>query len=72
MNPLHALWNDLQRPAGGWTTGVVTLLAGFMCIVLEIVGYWPLPNWTANLTVIALLAAHAVWGAAGYYPRRFT
>lgn len=69
MNPSRALWNDLQRPAGGWTTGAVTLFAGFITIVLDIAGYWPAPSWTANVTVVLLLAMHVLWGAAGYYPR---
>lgn len=61
---------DLQKPAGGWTTGILTLLAAIAPAPMDAFGYWPGPTWSTTLVMAAFLAIHMVWGAAGYYPRR--
>jgi len=59
---------DLQRPAGGWTVGILTMLG---CLVSGPIVYildWP--TGIGYVLMFAFLAANMGWGMAGYYPRR--
>lgn len=66
--PIQRLRDDLNRPAGGWTTGFLTLLgAALMPVIAPMV----IPLWAGVPLAILLFFLHAMWGAAGYYPRGF-
>lgn len=62
----NALRHDLQRPAGGWTTGIVTLLLAMMMPIVEIYG----GRFISLLWACLFVFLHISWGAHGYYPRR--
>jgi hypothetical protein len=58
---------DLQRPAGGWTVGLLTLLGVFVSPVIVLAQGWPQP--VAWIAMFVCLGAHIGWGAHGYHPR---
>jgi hypothetical protein len=60
------LRRDLERPAGGWTVGLVTygfLFGSSLLSVLTVDLIW---------TIVAIFSflAHLYWANHGYYPRR--
>ena len=63
---LTRLRTDLQRPFGGYTVGMATLVAA---LAGPAVGYF---TWSVlGIAWMAVfLLAHIVWGSAGYYPQR--
>lgn len=67
MSSLDRLRADLQRPGGGWTVGVLTLLGVFVSPAFVFVLGWPRP--VAWVAMLGFLVAHLGWGSAGYYPR---
>lgn len=67
--PIQRLRDDLQRPAGGWTVGLVSICGTMAVFLTGRLGLWPLPEWTATIVGFVLFAIHIGWGAHGYYPR---
>lgn len=70
QRPLARLAADLRRPAGGWTVGVLTLLATIGIGLVSLLGYWPGPTGTGQVAMWISLLVHVGWGSAGYYPNR--
>jgi hypothetical protein len=68
-NYIERLRTDLQRPAGGWTFGLVTILLAI--VTPGFVWLAGLPQWIGTVLMVAFLFIHMMWGAAGYYPRGF-
>lgn len=69
MSALRRLRDDLSRPAGGWTTGILTLMGAITFSLASFHPVWPLGGLIAEALGLLCLAAHLLWGSAGYYPR---
>lgn len=67
------IWNrlvdDLNRPGGGWTTGVLTLIAAIIGPIIYLAGYWSGPGWSVAIAVFGFLFTHIIWASYGYYPK---
>jgi len=61
---IERLKADLNRTAGGWTVGVLTLLVWFAGLGLALV------HWLGFGVALLGMVTHLLWGASGYYPRR--
>lgn len=65
---INALRDDLKRPAGGWTAGIVTIL---LSMLFSLVGLFTMQTISYVLAAVFMFA-HLAWGAHGYYPRTMT
>jgi uncharacterized protein involved in cysteine biosynthesis len=57
----------MQRPYGGWTFGIFTMLMWFVSAAVPVLT--AVPRWIGTLSMLCFLVIHLIWGSAGYYPR---
>jgi len=67
-NAFTRLRDDLNRPAGGWTMGFLTLIGTLLAPLLGAFGI--MHQFVATGLMMGLFIIHISWGLHGYYPRR--
>lgn len=63
---IERLRADMEKPGGGWTFGLVTILSAMIAPV--VVWLTNLPQWIGTVLMVAFLVIHMMWGTHGYYP----
>lgn len=64
MKFLQRLKNDLNRPGGGWTTGLLLITIAACGIPISIY----LNRLVGGVWIVIFVLLHMNWGLAGYYP----